>query len=228
MYGITFDIDWAPDFMVRDCMELCRKFGAPATFFATHKSDVLSEIESDPLFELGIHPNFLPGSSHGDNPREVMEYCLALAPRARSMRTHSLYQSSQLYVMIMREFPRIEIDVSFYIPGQPLARPIQWKMLGRTMTRLASFWDDYSTASNGADWEVPEGEGIQIFAMHPVHVALNSSTLAAYEELRRKTVLSTATPQDVVRNSGPGARTFLTRILQAKGPFQTVSRLAGV
>ena len=37
-----------------------------ATFFVTHESPALQRLKDRPdLFELGIHPNFLPGSTHG-------------------------------------------------------------------------------------------------------------------------------------------------------------------
>jgi hypothetical protein len=45
--AITFDIDWAPDFMIAECMDICARAGVPASFYATHPSPLLAEIEQD-------------------------------------------------------------------------------------------------------------------------------------------------------------------------------------
>src|SRR5207244_3974947 len=68
-----------------------------ATWFVTHMSPAISRLRRNPeLFELGIHPNFLPGSTHGDTPDAVLRHCRALVPDAVSMRTHCLVQSTLL------------------------------------------------------------------------------------------------------------------------------------
>src|SRR3984893_16112933 len=90
--AITFDLHWAPDSMIgewRD-MNIGARAGVPASFYATHPSSLLAEIEQDRRFELGIHPNFMPHSSHGRSHSEVLAYCLDLAPLSSSMRTHYL------------------------------------------------------------------------------------------------------------------------------------------
>ena len=91
-YALTFDIDWAPDYMILHCLELIESAGYKATFFATHSTPLNKEIV-DRGHNLGIHPNFLPGSSQGSNVEEVISECLNYAPNAWCMRTHSLVQS---------------------------------------------------------------------------------------------------------------------------------------
>ncbi len=110
--AITFDIDWAPDFAIEMCANICQDNGVGATFFATHASPILASIASRPGFEIGIHPNFLENSSHGRLPTDVMAFCMDIVPDAKCMRTHSLVQSSPILGMIADEYPQIEIDAS--------------------------------------------------------------------------------------------------------------------
>jgi len=103
--AITFDIDWAPDWCVERCVSILDRFGVKATFFATHASEFLEEIKRRAdMFEVGLHPNFHPGSSHGSGTAEVIEHCRGFAGTARSMRTHGLMQWSNLYALIANDF----------------------------------------------------------------------------------------------------------------------------
>jgi hypothetical protein len=63
---LTLDIDWAPDAAIDFVAEILVSRGVKATWFVTHDSPGVRRLRARPdLFELGIHPNFLPGSSHG-------------------------------------------------------------------------------------------------------------------------------------------------------------------
>ena len=58
MNYLTFDIDWAPDFAVEHCVDICKDNNTSAIFFATHESKIIESLKNDNLFEIGIHPNF--------------------------------------------------------------------------------------------------------------------------------------------------------------------------
>ena len=91
--AITLDIDWAPDHVIDRIAAQLIDARVRATWFVTHQSPAIDRLRARPdLFELGIHPNFLNQSTHGETPAEVLAHCMALVPDARSMRTHSLVQ----------------------------------------------------------------------------------------------------------------------------------------
>ena len=100
--ALTFDIDWAPDFMIRKCTNFLEKNEIPATFFVTHNSKIISEIRDNELFELGIHPNFENNSTQGNNLIEVLSHLLKIVPEANSVRTHGLLQSSNIIENIIK------------------------------------------------------------------------------------------------------------------------------
>src|SRR4028119_935918 len=91
--AITLDVDWAPDFVIDSVAETLRRARVKCTWFVTHPSPAVDRLRRHPeLFELGVHPNFLPGSTQGATAADVLNYCRRLVPDARSMRTHSLVQ----------------------------------------------------------------------------------------------------------------------------------------
>ena len=235
--SLTFDIDWAPDWCVALCARMCAETGAPATFFATHASPALDNLLRDPLFEVGIHPNFLAGSSHGVTPREVLDHCLALVPDASAMRTHGLFQSSELFALICDHYPPIETDVSLLLPFHRNLAPTELYMGAsrRRLTRLPYCWEDDVAASwPGWRWdsEPTTSPGMTIFAFHPIHVALNTRVLAPYADLKRRLgskPLQSASEAEVAPYVEPGHGTmrYLKRILSSvdRARLHTVSAI---
>lgn len=232
--AITFDIDWAPDFMIQECMDICAKAGVPASFYATHPTPILADIDSDPRFELGIHPNFLAGSSHGKTYHEVLSYCIDLAPRASSMRTHSLYQDSRMFAEVVNSFPQIKADASMFLPGHANLMAVDLHLgEGKLIRRLPFYWEDDSFAETpGSDWtkEPVRSPGLNIFAFHPVHVAINTARFSTYNLMRSKVSdLKTWTSDfaSEYANKGAGARTYLQSLVSnAPKDFLTISELA--
>jgi hypothetical protein len=232
---ITFDIDWAPDWAIALCADLCRGQGVKATFFATHPTAVLQDLLADPLFEVGIHPNFLPSSTQGKTHRAVLDYCMNLVPSAKAMRTHDLYQSTSLFKLIGTEYRAIETDVSVLLFLHPGLRPVTHRVSETCMTRLPFFWeDDIAAMDPNWDWRsgLPESVGLRIFDFHPVHIALNTADLANYEALKaalRSRSLHEADQREFrpFRHQGEGTLTFFRRLIETVPPsrFSTVSEV---
>lgn len=72
---ITLDVDWAPDYMVDYVASILISHRVKATWFVTHESlSVWRLRKRNDLFELGVHPNFLTGSTHGNNSLDVLNH----------------------------------------------------------------------------------------------------------------------------------------------------------
>lgn len=236
---ITFDVDWAPEWAIGLCADLCAKAGAKATFFATHQSEVLNELAADPRFEVGIHPNFLPNSTQGESAESIMRECLSFAPRARSMRTHSLVQSSPIFEMVGSHFAQIETDLSLLLPFHANLQPVDCFVgePSRRMVRLPYHWEDDMVATwPGWNWEATPifAVGLNSVNFHPILVALNSATLDSYRTLKRQLSgrhLSQATPDDLTRlvSEGAGTRSYLVHLLELLSgqPTLTASEATG-
>ena len=143
LYALSVDIDWAPDYMIDYMAQAYTEAGVKCTWFVTHASEAVDRLRSNPLFELGIHPNFFPGSSHGSTEDEIIRHVLELVPGAKSVRMHALYQSSRLLYKLRHEYG-LEIDSSLFVPQTPFLKPhtFGFSPTVAPLVRLPYFWED--------------------------------------------------------------------------------------
>ena len=216
---LTFDIDWAHDDVLSDTIDLVDQAGVHATWFVTHDTPVLERLRSNPKYELGIHPNFnwllASDTRQGSDAREVIARLQALVPEARTVRSHSMAQSTNL----IKEFSHAGLshDANQFIPisaGIPL-RP--WR-LWNGMVRVPFFWEDDVTCVYRQKGMVAPGiadaiqnSGLRVFNFHPIHVFLNTESMQRYERTRK--IHGSPGKLWKQRNPGSGARTWLMELL---------------
>ena len=221
-YSITFDIDWAPDFAILYCLDLLDKAGVGTTFFATHQTDINSEIEMRG-HTLGIHPNFLPGSSHGTEVASIVENCLTFAPNARSVRTHSLFQSSPTLYEMFGKFPQLKLDVSLLMHRSPHAHKCTWAYEGVSFERLLYNWEDdqeFYAPNFACENNIFFGD-LTVCDFHPIHIFLNSSNGSEYSALKERTKVK---PMSLLskdsalsfRNLGIGVDTHFQKLIYSE------------
>lgn len=225
---LSFDVDWAPDWMIADVVQRLRGAGVRATFFATHYSPLLRELACDPEFEVGIHPNLLPNSSQGDTPEEVFANLREWFPEARLCRTHSLVQSEPLLARMAAEFG-IKIDCSIHLPRAAYVEP-HWLELfddGLGLVRLPHVFQDNMHVLSGRGWTAPEigldTPGWKVMNFHPVHVVQNTARLSDYTALKRLGALSTLDKTITLPlvHTGAGVGQFFDELLAALSGRQT-------
>jgi hypothetical protein len=218
---LTLDVDWAPDFAIRTAARKLEEAQVRSTWFVTHASPATRELLARPdLFEVGIHPNFLPGSTHGPDPSAVLRHCLSIAPEARSMRSHGLCASTAILGAVIRETD-IRVDGTLFLPRTAGLGPVDYYFSGRSLLRIPHFFeDDFEMERPAPAWELAPllalGEGLKVFDFHPVHVALNSPDMDPYTELKRRCPrLDRAAPQDIVDlvHRGSGAGTLFDEVV---------------
>jgi hypothetical protein len=219
--AVTFDIDWAPDFVIDEVADILARRSVRATWFATHASPAVDCLRSAPqLFEVGIHPNFFEGSTHGSTSTEVLHHCMRLVPEARSVRTHGLFQSSHLLNQIMALTP-IRLDASLFLPGMEHLRPLEYWWGGESMTRVPTFWaDDFELQRGSPNFDAGRFDavpGLRVLAFHPIHVFVNANAPSYYGSLKRRVpTLTSASHDDLacVIRQGRGVRTLLEEIVE--------------
>lgn len=236
--ALTFDIDWNPDWVIRDTIELCDKLGVPATFFVTHDCQSMRDLVGT-HHERGIHPNFNPGSTQGGSPEEILTHVAALVPDAVSFRSHSLTSSSPLLTLIGRQHPNIRIESNTFLPYHPNLQPTRSYYPGSKLPffKLPFFFED-DLFCDDPDWRwsnlLPASAGLKIFTFHPLLVYLNAPSLDSYSELRKRLggrPLIESKPDDFagLRNEvGPGIRDFLIASVDHIGRdrFATLATIA--
>ena len=183
---ITLDLDWASDAAIDAVAALLREAGVPATWFVTHESAAVERLRAEEAFELGIHPNFLSGSTHGDAVADVLDHCMGLVPEATAMRTHALVQSTPILAEVLSRTP-IRVDASLFLPHAENVRPVRYRWRGATLVRVPYVWEDdveleNGTLADGVD-ALLDAPGLKVFDFHPTHVFLNSNSMERYREL---------------------------------------------
>ena len=186
---LTLDVDWAHDKILTETIDLLEEYEVKATWFITHQTSIIEKLRSNPLFELGIHPNFnflLDGDDrNGKNSREVVERLLEIVPEAKSVRSHSLTQNSYL-MNLFCEFG-LTHESNYLIPYQSRVELRGWK-LWNGLFRVPIFWEDdvelMFGLKNNIDM-VTNLKGLKVFNFHPIHIFLNSENIDRYQRAKQ-------------------------------------------
>jgi len=184
---LTLDTDWADDIALEYCMEILLKNNIKSTWFITNSSSLIEKLLERPdLYEVGIHPNFFFGSDHGNSIDEVFEYFQDITPNARSMRSHGLFQYSNLLFKASQKY-NIEIDSSIFLP---YCSNIDVHSFNNLYRAPIFFMDSYylkSEKNNNFKFKQIKNinsVGIKIFDFHPIHIYMNSYNMNYYESLK--------------------------------------------
>lgn len=90
---LTFDVDWASDWILEPMIEALDEHKVNATLFATHESSLLKKLDSS-RYEIGLHPNFDLGDGRYD--LEALDRLKDIYPNSVGMRSHSLFFTSRV------------------------------------------------------------------------------------------------------------------------------------
>lgn len=184
---ITLDVDWAHDDVLGFAIDMVEDAGIHATWLITNESRWIDRLSENPLFELGIHPNFdglLAGETKSLNPVEqAVRQLLEIVPNSRSVRSHALTYSSRL----SDSFVELGLthDLNSYVPRRSVAHLSPWK-LPNGQIRVPTIWEDdlefpIVSEEAWADWET----GIRVLNFHPIHLFLNTEDAIRYESTRQ-------------------------------------------
>jgi hypothetical protein len=210
--ALTFDIDWAPEEVIQDTINILADFNAKATFFATHESEILKNVNPS-QFEIGIHPNFngLISGSHDSSYKKVVDEILSIYPSSVGTRSHSLFQSSHILDYI--KSVGLKYDSNLLLPYSKGLKPFYYP---NKLIRIPYFWEDdvhfiFNRPFKLSDVELdPE---INIFDFHPIHVFLNTECEYTYSNVKQYY----QQPEMLIKGrntSVEGTRDFLIEVLE--------------
>lgn len=185
IYVLTGDQDWAAEWALSIQVEAAAEAGVPLHIFSTNHSAVLTSKRQG--LTMGIHPNFLPNSSHGSTPKRVVEHCKQLVPDSTTARCHAFAESTAALQALASA--GITADSGFCSHLQPWLTPTR-HFTG--IIRLPVFLED-DVLMGLSSCRIPRlvdlephlvTPGLKIFNFHPAHVGLNSANLADYDRHR--------------------------------------------
>lgn len=217
---ITIDIDWAPDPVIEFCIDLLNKLNLKATFFATHTNSLISNIESSNNFEIGIHPNFFNCNDYSKHLDEMKN----LFPNAKSVRSHGLFSSSNIFDLYRKK--GFEISSDIFIPYGTNIKPF-WRNSNGSLLVIPYFWEDGNYIGD-EKFNIPDfsrlehTEGIKIFNFHPIHLFTNADSINFYND-KVKNIYHDVDNLIKIKKSY-GIRNFLEELSLAINSFQYETR----
>jgi hypothetical protein len=178
-FCLTFDVDWAPSFIIKEMVDMLENFKLPATFFLTHPLD----FELPSHIEAAAHPNFLRGSTHGKTEEAVIDHVLEQLPPFIGVRTHGLYWNSRLDEKLYAAGCRY--DSSLFLP---LYANIT-SFVEQHLVRIPFFWGDGYAMRNKIPFDptlIPNilTSKLKVFQFHPIYVFLNSESQSHFSSFK--------------------------------------------
>lgn len=220
---LTSDIDWAPEEVIQDFLDLLQSFNAKCTLFCTHESEVISKCNSK-LFEKAIHPNFnfslMEGMPIG--AEETLNKILSLYPDAVGVRSHSMTSSTPLQFLFYEK--GLKYDSNLFLPYHWDFLPFKsWTGL----TTIPYHWEDdvhFSYERNFENIPIEENKEFElmIFDFHPIHIFLNTDCEQTYLNAK-KDYHDSKNLKKHINTSKAGARDFLIKLLEACSSYNDIS-----
>lgn len=214
---LTFDVDFAPDYMLNHVLTLLDRYGACATFFATHASELLEAVAREGQHEIGLHANLMPGSTQGMNLDSICDRLQQAYPQAVGNRFHLLAHSYRDLVALGRR--SFMYDVSALRFNCPYVIPAWHPDL--RMVLFTYTWEDGICENaklpmrlSSLDLDSP---GMKIINFHPMNVYINGSDARARLTFLQENPDLLDCPQSVAetyRQRGDGAESVLTALLE--------------
>lgn len=230
VFVFTTDIDWASEYCIETLLDAMHQRGVTPTAFATHESNALSVAQTAKRVKVGLHPNFLPGSSHGETRDQVVGHVFNLFPKAHCFRSHAMVDDSHISMAMKAHNILYDSNLCLYL--QPGLVPLHhWTGI----PRFPMFWADDIHWRRDGEFRLQPYEdlffspGLKIIGVHPFMFTLNLSDHDTYTRLKPHIPTLSANEAEELKSSGPGSQTFLLELIDAvheKGfSFQTLDDL---
>ncbi len=216
VFSLTSDVDWASDYCLTDLFSTAKDFGIVPTVFSTHRSSVLDEFHDRKDIEVGVHPNFLPGSSHGNDVNSVIGHVFNLVPNAICFRSHCFVDSTEITSLMGTMGVKFDSNICLYF--QPNLSPLHhWSGI----LRFPVFWEDDVHWHRSSSWRFEEYRhffftpGLKVLNIHPFFFALNIPNAEFYSKVKPHIPTLTEEQAKMIQNRGDGCRTFVMKLLDS-------------
>lgn len=187
VFCFTSDMDWASEAALAIQQEIFDLYDIHATYFVTHDSPLIIKRRKDKKVDIGIHPNFLPDSSHGNTFEEVIDTVLKFAPEARCFRSHRCFEATPITHALVKK--GLLYDSNMITNLQQGITPIKHES---GLIRFPVFYEDGTHFEWRRDWDFSKYAklfgypGIKIISVHAMITALNAATSEYWAQLKIK------------------------------------------
>lgn len=213
-FVLTGDVDWASEHCIERYVDHAAAYGIVPTLFVTHRSPAIERAAAASRVHLGIHPNFLKGSSHGSSIDEILDFVFDLVPHPVASRSHCFADDSHVSAALARRGITVDSNLCCHLQeGLPVLN--HWN----GVKRLPVFFEDDVHWGQGGTWAFADyraafaGPGLKILNFHPFMWTLNAPDEAFYTAHRAHIPTLTEAEAEAMRHPGPGSATFLDEII---------------
>jgi hypothetical protein len=182
--ALTADVDWAPEAAIEAFAALMDAQGVPFTLFTTHDSSVVRGLME--RVEVGVHPFFGRGSSHGESVEEVVRTVMALPHNLAAFRCHRFEVSNTSRQALLDAGMRVSTNVCTDLE---LVAPFRDRF---GMLELPVFMEDGGYLYQQHPLELTPAlkqqllaPGLKTLLAHPMHMVLNTPHFAYMAEIKR-------------------------------------------
>ena len=215
-FALTADQDWAPAWASSRLLATVGGLGVPLHVFRTNPCPVLDAAFARGEITQGWHPNFLPGSSHGATPDEVVAYCRSHFPSSRTARAHCFMEHSMAWDALAAAGIVADSQLPTYFQGDlvPLLHASGiWRLpvYFEDDIFFGYFPDTLDLASIETTLFLP---GLQVLNFHPTFVAANVPSPDYYAAIKSRWFTPGADHRQMV-HPGRGTRTVLEELTGA-------------
>jgi len=220
VFCFTSDIDWASESIIKYSHSVLSGDDLKLTYFVTHPSPFLNDLNELKKVRLLIHPNFLPNSSHGNSFKEVIDYCLNLVPTADGFRSHRYFEVNDImddlekrgFRFVSNHCTRCETHIKPLIHRSGLLSiPIFLEDGGYLIMDPALNFNNL----------IPKlkSPGLKVINFHPAHIAFNTPdfdyTRSIKDSLSRESWnnLSLSELQNLENKDKPGIRKIIQQVI---------------
>lgn len=186
VFCFTSDIDWASEDVLSIFFKKLPLDTIKLTTYVTHQSAILQKYYDDKKIYRGIHPNFLPNSSHGNSFREIVETCVKLAPEAYGFRSHRLFDVTDITHLLHDEFGYKYVSNL----GTTMAKSIRPMLHESQLVHIPIFFEDGSHLYNDLGFSITPyleyftSPGIKIISFHPMNIVFNTPYIKFMREIK--------------------------------------------
>jgi hypothetical protein len=230
VFALTADQDWAPAWASEQLLAAATTHGLPLHVFRTNPCPVLDDAFAAGRITQGWHPNFLPGSSHGETLEEVIAYCRAHFPVARTARAHCFMEHTMAWDALAAAGIVADSQVPTYFQ-QDLTPFLHASGIWRLPVYFEDdiffryFPDELAIARLESTLF---GPGLKILNFHPTFLAANVPSPTYYGHIKSRWFSAGANHEALV-HSGRGTRQVfedLTALIESRGfSFHSFERL---
>lgn len=186
VFCFTTDIDWASEAVISQFLQSLPIQELKMTAFVTHNSGVVEEAFSNKIWDRGIHPFFLKGSSHGESFKEIIEHCMAFAPEAESVRAHRLFNVSDTAHLLYNNY-------GFRFTSNTimtLSNAIRPYLHESKMVDIPIFWEEGTALYNQLGLSIQpyldyfNSPGLKVISFHPINMVFNTPEITWMRKIK--------------------------------------------